>query len=385
MRLLTLVNTEMWGGAEGFLWLFCREMCSEGHSVVAVCPARGPVFDRFRELPLTACYQEEMGTAAGRFRGLGSFATYAPRARRRMRELLSRMQTDHGCDVVLCQYPREQCLTAELGSELGYRSVWLIHSRLYYFVHRMVLNPRLGRAMLKADSVSVFSESTKKAMAMDGFPEWKMGALPVAIEIPATPLRRVRDGRQRIGVVCRLHRPKGVQNVLLAAPSVLQVFPDVEFVIAGQGPYRPNLERLARKLKIESSVRFLGFVRNPGEVFSQIDILAHATFDPGDSMPLAILEAGAAGVPVVSTRWGGIPEIVQDGKTGILVPPHDVPALAQALLTLLHDSSLLATMTRCSKPWVEQNFAIPAVAQRILNILERRSDPVHDLAISNHN
>jgi glycosyltransferase involved in cell wall biosynthesis len=370
VTLLVPINTEIWGGAEVFLWHLCGELCKRGVQIVVVCPIRGPVFRRFCELPLLACYQEEMGTAAGRFRGLGSLAIYTPGSVKRTLDLLGRMQAKHGCDVVLCQGLREQCLTAEVGSRMGYRSVWMMHSRPYYFFWRILLNSRLRRAMKAASLAFVFSESTKKAMAEDGFPKEVMHVMREAINIPVAIPARGDNDRPRIGVVSRLRYPKGVQNVLLAAHSILKAFPDVEFIIAGEGSYRARLESLAEKLKIKRSVRFLGLVQNPWEVFSQIDILAHATFDSGDSMPLAILEAGAAGVPVVATRWSGIPEIVRDGFTGMLVPPRDVAALTDALSQLLRDRSLASEMGNCARKWVQQNFGIAVVAQHFLGLLE---------------
>jgi glycosyltransferase involved in cell wall biosynthesis len=313
-----------------------------------------------------------MGTAAGRLRGLGSFLLRAPNAIKKMEALLLRMKEAHGCDVVLCQYPREQFLTAKLGSKVHYRSVWMIHSRFYYLVHQQILNPMLRRAMLHADTVFVFSESTRQALANDGFPESRMTVLPEAIDVPRTLPPRQAKNKAKVGVVSRLHYSKGVQDVLSAAALLLRVLPDVEFLIAGDGPYRPTLERLTRKLGIEDSVQFLGFMRDPWRIMSQIDVLAHATFDLGDSMPLALLEAGAAGIPVVATRWSGIPEIVQDGKTGLLVPPHDAPAMAEGIAKLLRDPTLALSCGSLARNWVTDHFHISVAAQRFVDQVGRQ-------------
>jgi glycosyltransferase involved in cell wall biosynthesis len=255
----------------------------------------------------------------------------------------------------------------------------MIHSRFHFFMLRAILNARLRRAMLKASNVFVFSESTRGALLHDGYPGQAMDVLSEAVHVPIVIPPRDR-AKRRIGVVSRLNYSKGVQDVLVAAPRVLRDFPSVEFLIAGDGRYRSSLERFARRLKIESSVHFLGFRPDPWhQVLPLIEVLAHPTFDRGDSMPLALLEAGAAGIPVVTTHWNGIPEIVRDGITGILVPPRDVIALADGLKALLRDPSRSAAMGIQARNWVREKFSIGNVADRFLRVLNGQTEPRSEL------
>jgi glycosyltransferase involved in cell wall biosynthesis len=223
--------------------------------------------------------------------------------------------------------------------------------------------------MPRADRVFVASQTTKNAFIALGYPDSSMRVIPEGTDLPARLLRPNPRFRQQIGIVCRLVRAKGVQYTLRAAPEILREFPKVQFLIAGEGRYRRQLERLVRELNLESSVRFLGFVKDAWQIYSQIDLLVHATFDQGDSMPIAILEAAVAGVPAVTTRVGGIPEIVQHERTGILVPPRDSGEIASAVLRLLRDPALTVRLGEQAKDFVTRNFVMSQVARQILDQL----------------
>lgn len=282
MKLLVLVNSTIWGGAEIFLWRLLRELATQGLPVVVVYPPRGGDLDRFRELPLVAWQNEALGLPVGRSRGMGSLAMMLAPRRGRIFSLLERMKREHHCDTVLSQDPREQILTAMVGPELGYRVVWLIHQRLYYPLHRVLIDPKLCRAMHRVDLAFVISESTRRALILKGFPERKMQPLRVGIEQPAGPVTWPTSRPRSIGVLTRLSYDKGVQDILEAMPSVLSEFPEAKLLIAGDGRYRRKLDALARKLGIAPSVIFLGWISDSWEFLSRISVLVHATFNPGN-------------------------------------------------------------------------------------------------------
>ena len=370
MKLLVLANSKIWAGAEVFLWRLCRELCSLGIPPVVLCPPEGRLAARFRQLPLTACHQEEMGVQSGRVRGVvGSLALINPWASKGFGEIATRMRHDYGCDTMLCQYPREQVLATSVAKSAGYQVVWIVHSKLHYLAHRLIVNPMLRRAMHEADLAFVVSKYTIDGLEQDGFPRKKMHSLPVGIEEPPDLPPR-RDKVLRVGVVSRLLYVKGVHYVLRAAAEIIRQIPGVEFLVAGEGRYRRQLELLTKQLGIDASVKFLGFMEDPWEVYRCISVLAHATFDPGDSMPTSILEAAAVGVPSVATRWSGIPEIVRDGETGLLVPVHDLDAITGAIKRLLEDGQLAVRLGARAREVVLANFTMKQVARSFAEQLE---------------
>ncbi|MGH8719904.1 MAG: glycosyltransferase family 4 protein [Burkholderiales bacterium] len=126
-----------------------------------------------------------------------------------------------------------------------------------------------------------------------------------------------------------------VATALRAFQIVRQRFPQTRLSIAGSGPEEENLRQLAARLGITDSVIFTGRLDN--EQMAELYLAADLMVNPSrvDNMPISILEALASGVPVVSTRAGGIPYLVEDGKTALLVPPRDPEAMARAILAVL--------------------------------------------------
>ncbi len=143
---------------------------------------------------------------------------------------------------------------------------------------------------------------------------------------------RVLEGRI-VGNVARLAEQKGQRDLIAAAPAVLEHHPDVRFVVAGDGELRAELEELARPLG--DRFELLGARDDVPDLLTSFEVFAYPSRFEG--LCLAVIEAQAAGVPVVATPVGGIPENVVDGETGLLVPPRDPAALAAAINRLLND------------------------------------------------
>lgn len=171
------------------------------------------------------------------------------------------------------------------------------------------------------------------------------------------------DRKWRILQSCRLIEKKGVDLTLRAFARVLQTHPKAEMVIAGSGPQRDELERLADKLGISSHTRFTGFLNQTdmrGEMYLA-DMFVHPSRTSGDGnregIPNSMLEAMAAGVPVVATRHGGIPEAVADGVSGLLVSENDSDALAAAMLRVMEDGELARNLAEGGRRVVEEKFS----------------------------
>jgi len=139
----------------------------------------------------------------------------------------------------------------------------------------------------------------------------------------------------KVGVIARLQPEKGVEGFVRAAKSILAAYPQASCLILGDGPLRPDLEWLARHLGIAGSLHFLGFRTDARAFLPDLDVLAVPSLTEGG--PLVILEAMAAGVPVVASAVGGIPEQVRHNEEGLLVPAGDTLALAEAILSLLQN------------------------------------------------
>ena len=137
------------------------------------------------------------------------------------------------------------------------------------------------------------------------------------------------------GYVGRMVPIKDLPTLVLAFARLLETIPDAYLLMTGDGPVRPAVERLIAERGLGDRIRLLGWREDLASVYATIDVCVIASRNEGT--PVAVIEAMAAGRPVVATSVGGVPDIVEDGETGILVPPGDVEALAGAMARLARD------------------------------------------------
>lgn len=167
------------------------------------------------------------------------------------------------------------------------------------------------------------------------------------------------EGRQLVLVPARLHAQKGHATLLEAAARV----PEAIFVLAGDGPEREPLEALARRLGLADRVRFLGRREDVPELLAACDLFVLPSLYEGSS--LAVLEAMAAGIPIVSSAIGGTDELIEDGRSGLLVPPGDAEALAAALRRALGEQELREEMAARARERVESGLRRERMAGRV--------------------
>ncbi len=168
----------------------------------------------------------------------------------------------------------------------------------------------------------------------------------------------------------RLVRWKGVEYLIEALPEMAT--PSVTLWIAGSGPYQPDLEALAVRLGVADRVRFLGNVPRAQLIalYHAADVLAATSF-VNETFGIALCEAMACARPVVASRFGGFPEVVEDGVTGYLVPPQDPAALAAALDRVLADPAAAAALGRAGLARVTRLFTWDAVVDRLEAVYRR--------------
>lgn len=173
---------------------------------------------------------------------------------------------------------------------------------------------------------------------------------------------------KKIGIVGRLSCEKGHRYFLEAVAEVKKIFPDIKCLIVGDGPLRKELERLSERLGVFQNCIFTGTMHNIPEILSVLDVLVLSSVSEG--LPMILLEAMAARCPVVATRIGGIPELVEDNKTGILVEPKDSRALARAIESLLQNKEKAREMASLARSMIEREFMAEEMAKKIEDVYE---------------
>jgi colanic acid/amylovoran biosynthesis glycosyltransferase len=181
-------------------------------------------------------------------------------------------------------------------------------------------------------------------------------------EFPFVDRQAPPDGHWRIMQACRLISKKGVATSLRAFAIFKKDHPQAKFYIAGKGPLQPELEMLAAGLGIFKDVHFIGFLSQPKlmELYASSHLFLHPSEMPPDEnqegVPNSILEAMATGLPVAATQHGGIPEAVEHGRTGWLVPEEDHVALANAMQEITRSPRVLTEMGLRAREAVIKRF-----------------------------
>jgi glycosyltransferase involved in cell wall biosynthesis len=163
--------------------------------------------------------------------------------------------------------------------------------------------------------------------------------------------------------VAYLREPKGIQFMLQALPAILREFPECRYVIVGDGDYRSALENLTRELGMENNVVFTGRREDVPAILAMGDIFVHPTL--ADALPTVLAEAMAAGKPIIASRVGGVPEMVEHGSNGLLLPPGKPDALASACLTLLTDPKSISRMGESGMAVARNKFNIDEQCRKL--------------------
>lgn len=171
-----------------------------------------------------------------------------------------------------------------------------------------------------------------------------------------------------VGMIANLVPVKDHAVLLASVPKVLARVPGVHFLLIGDGPLRPRLEEEAGALGVRRSVHFLGYRSDVRDLIPLFDVLVLCS--KVEIHPISLIESMACGVPVVATNVGGIPEIVRDGKTGILVPQGDPEALAGALVSLLENPRLAGSLGENGRRSARLLFSMDAMIRSFESLFQ---------------
>jgi L-malate glycosyltransferase len=179
-----------------------------------------------------------------------------------------------------------------------------------------------------------------------------------------------RAARHHIIVTRNLEDIYDIPTAIRALVEIRRTYPDATLTIAGSGPRLADLQALCEETGIASAVRFTGQLDNEetAELYRDADLVLNPS--TVDNMPISLLEAMASGVPIVSTNAGGIPDLVEDGRTALLVPPRDPAAMAAAVSSIWSDAACTVALRQAGMQNVAR-YTWPQVAPRLLGVYAR--------------
>jgi len=235
------------------------------------------------------------------------------------------------------------------------------------------------RKYSRADAIIAISQGVKRVLVEGGLDEERIEVVPSGIDLSAYEKEIPRDALRReyhfsesdylVGIIAQLEDHKGHRYLLEAAHLLRHHARKIKIIIVGEGSLRMDLSRQAESLDVKDVVYFLGFRKDIPQILASLDLFVLSSHLEG--LGSSLLDAMACRLPVVATRTGGIPEVIQHEKTGLLVPPKNPEALAGAILTLYHNRRLAARLAMEGYLHVHANFSARATATRTMEVYRK--------------
>lgn len=292
----------------------------------------------------------------------------------RLRRLIRSEKPD-----VLHIHSRRGDLLAALAGRL--EKIPMVHSR------RVDNPPRRVDTRIKFplfETIVTISEGIREVLVEAGVPAGRVVCVPSAVDTgryrPGGDEAWFRsefgfaEGETAIGMIAQLIPRKGHEVLFDALPTVLPRHPETRVLLFGQGPIEASLRASVRARGLEGAVIFAGYRTDMARVMPCLDLVVHPAWMEG--LGVSLLEAAAAGVPIVATRAGGIPEIVKDGVNGRLIVPGDGAALASALVELLDDSTRRRGLGQAGRRLVLERFSVEAMVEGNYRVYRQVTGPL---------
>jgi len=232
-----------------------------------------------------------------------------------------------------------------------------------------VYEQTVARAIFsQCDRIITVSEAVANHAQSIGISSDSISVVPNGVDPNEFSPSSKTDSGPSVLFVGRLIQNKGPQILLEAAPKVINSCPETEFSFVGTGPLEESLQSRAQELGISENVHFKGYVESVAVEMKSADVFCRPSTSEG--MPLTLLEAMASALPAVVTPVAGVPEIVEDGQSGILVPTEDPDSTADNIITLLKNPFLRETIGTTARDYVVQEHSWDRRTERIKQIYQ---------------
>ena len=355
-RVLEVIGNAIVGGMESWVEQLVSRLPDTQFEVIALCPFESPFTYRLRALgievviapmpesPLWDSIQTAVTLVSARHIDL--LHAHLPNA-----HVLAGIVGSLTAKPVLTTIHGRQMTMLDLEVHRTCATHVSVVCRHSYF-HALSLGTAAGRLSCEPNGIDTarFKPSQQRS-----------GVLRDALHLgPMTPL---------VGFIGRLSPEKGPDVFIRAALLLQGLQPDAHCVLVGEGPMESALRTLTDKLGLADRVHFAGLLRDMPGVYQDLDLSVSSSHS--EAMPLALIEAMSSGLPVVATRVGGVPEIVEHGQSGWLVAPGDFEDIAARVDAILSDASLRQKMGQTARLRAMSSFGLDRSAERVAQLLIR--------------
>ena len=375
--LAELAGSAGYGGGERYLELLFEHVDRGRFRPILICPEPGPFVDKIvaKQIPTHIVHLTPL---------------LNPLAVVRLANLLKRnevtvLQTHgaranvYGC--LAARLARVPCVAATIHNSIRDYEVSLIRRYLYRAILRVLL-PRADRIICVSDAIkrdvladcpgvttrtiTVRNGIDQRRFSRSGDPhkirkEWSVGNGPVLL------------------MVARLTEQKGHRFLIEALPRLLAEWPSLVCLFVGEGECQEELWSLAKETGVEHACRFVGAQNNVGDWYAAADVVVLPSLSEG--LPFVVLEAMAMARPVVASSVNGVPEIIQDGLNGLLIPPRNPQALEEAIRSLLRDPVRATRMGKAGQQHVATDFTVGKMIEDTVRVFEEATPALRKVSV----
>lgn len=349
LRIIQLASGDLWAGAEAVFYELCRGLAGfDGIDLCAVVLNRARLAAECKAAGINTHVIDESkkGFASIAPQFAGFVRTYRPdiiHSHRYKENILASIATPFS------GFPKPVTTVhgmTEIGNNLKSRMISFINDTLMRYAFKRVV------------TVSV---ELGERLRSRGIPGNRLACIHNGIYLPDyTTGKKNASGGFVVGSAGRLVSVKDFPLMLDTAATILKDMPSTRFIIAGDGPEKEALKKKAAALGIAGSVEFTGHIDDLETFYKRIDIYVNTSVHEG--IPMTILEAMSWGIPVVAPKVGGIPEIITEGKDGLLVEERTASSFAEALSGLIREPSKTALLGAHARSRIEDSFSSRAMA-----------------------
>lgn len=356
IRLLEIIGNASIGGMENYLKDFLSHLPPDLFTVTCICPYESAFTTSLRELGVEEVY----------------ITPIADDPSWRSIQLAVEISKLHQIDLLHAHMPKAHVLAGLAGC--------LLHKPVIATIHGMnVTSHELGiTRCVGSYIITNCQESFTQALAM-GIPAERLSLVRNGVDTKTFTRKpftgelhssiHVSSDTRLVGFAGRLEHEKGPDLFMRAAGYVHHYFPDVHFVIAGEGSMRGEMEKMCKQMRLDEHVHFVGWQQDTASFYSNIDILAHTSRSDGTS--LVLLEAMSCKCPQVGIAVGGVREIIENESTGLLAGAGDWEEVGIKIIQLLQEPGRMKMMGEAARIRLEQLFDVSKNTQRTASILRK--------------
>lgn len=374
LRIAVIQQTPDIGGAETYMLSLLNALKHEGHTILLASN-----LDKF--LKLGANFQTYsipvILDVIGDYKGLIKSILLFPYALYFYISFLRKLKKER-VDVILMSGFSEKLLVTALSPFFSIPVVWIEYGRLETIFPRNFYLPKVLYRLVKSipRKVIVPSKNTMLSLMEDGRVSLsKLTLIPCGVAIPGKK-QYIRgevlpdcENAFIIGNVSRLTKEKGQEFLIHAMPEVIKHIPSAKLLLIGNGPDRSRYSMLIQDLGLEERVIVTGFVSDPYDYYPLMDLFVFPTVWELEGFGVVLPEAMVHHLPIVAARTGPVPEIIDDQKTGILVPPGDSHAIAEAITNFYNNTRKRKELAENGYKKAKEKYTISKVSEKVQAIL----------------